>query len=924
MSGKPRGRPPAVKKRKVNEQGEFIDSQNEEVDSQEGEFTGELELAGTESGTETGTETGTGTGAEDGAATGTADRAVGGTPEGAVGGAAGGAVGGAVIDSIAGSGTRTPAGAMETGQVTGQERAELARVIGLLDQRNSRTGREPTNTQGTNSTRISRASSPTGNVARLHQENLNRWEALGARQTNVENEMVKMSTLLVDLRREMTKMNESLAVQTKNMPNGNQTGDRLGNLTEKVNQNGYRDTGAIPKRNTRSTMINNAETPENYQSEFARTLNQTIGGTIRPNSGDRDGEVVIDNFDRFYNNNRTISGPPTVLTTPVTRNETYRYEQMYHERERERRELRDMDEQIIRNSNLTQLSIQNRIQNPRANLNPRQIIRDENLPGGSRLEGNNPQSGPRVYPQNIMAEGNSNVGAGPDDANDSKHAGQMLRNCPEWTGPSSGVTFRDWIQSMKNRFLFGPPLSDEWKKLMVYEKLKDVARTMAGEEMNPGIETNLNIKNDRFEDYVAKLAEKLDPAQNLQRLKDQLENRKQRADEPVDFYLLSVTNQWKKIYTIDEQSRSEIRENLCKVFKNSLINPMLRRKAREFHMYLKPPNDYEQLHKAILTEARLIREMINAGDLSSDKEVGTKEHLDYVQYKGENTKNNPGKLNSLNSIEEGDEDNCEVNFVKKGNWNKGVGQSFQKGRSFKPNNRFFRFSRLKNQNIGMKGRCFWCGDANHFVRDCPRKAKGLDRTVNGLNLEEECLERGYCIDEDGMICVEGPNEEEREEPISFEPDPQVNAFAQNRQNVKKNDNRRKGGYFKKRQAKFKKNNQFRTVTVISHYDENDKLLSEVIEDEEEAQESTEIQSLDLNEIFENNFTIGALDYEGEVDEGIFTELENNTGLEEIFSDNFATHSLINSLEDDENILERLSLEENQISELDCEKLNEYF
>lgn len=888
MTKKPRGRPPAQKKRKGNETDETTDSGESVTDySQTEEHAGETELAGTD------------------------DGAVGGAIGGAIGGAEGGAEGGADTERVTRSGARTPAGAMETGRVTNTERGELQRVLKILDKRNERTARELNQSHGTNSTRVSRANSPAGNTARLHQENLNRWEALGARQTNVEKEMKNMSQLLVEITK---KINEAIG-EPQNRPNGNPPSGRLGNLTERLDQNSRKETGTVPKRSTRSILINNDETPEDYQSEFARTLNQTIGGTVRPDSEERDGEEEVDNFDRFYINNRTVSGPPTIMNTPVTRNETHRYDEMYRERERERRELRHslFDEQIVRNSNL--LSIQNRTQTPQTNLYPRRSVRDENLSRGSRLDGNNPQSRPSGNSQNIIDD---NTGSRPGD--DSKHAGQVLRNCPEWTGPSSGVTFRDWIQSMRNRMKFGPALNDEWKKLMVFEKLKEMARTMAGEEMNPGIESNLAIQNYTFEEYVAKLAEKLDPAQNLQRLRIQLENRRQRADEPVDFYLLSVTNQWKKIYTPLEQSRSEIRENLCKVFKNSLINPMLRKKAREFHMYVNPPNDYEQLHKAILTEARLIREMVTAGDLSSDKEVGAKEHLDYEQYKGENTKSNSSKLNS---IEEGEDENCEVNFVKNGNWNKDVSQSFQKKRFFKPNNRFVR---IKNQNVGMKGRCFWCGDENHFVRDCPRKAKGLDRTVNGLKLEEECVGKGFEIDGDGMICVEVHNGENGEEmPNSYEPDPQVNALVRNRQNMKKNDNRRQGGYFRKRQARFKRNNQFKTVTVISHFDEDDKLIDEIVEEEENgAQESAEIQSLDLTEIFENNFNIGALDYEGQIEEEIFTGLENQTNSREAFSGEFVINTIGNFEDYDERLLEQLSLEENQISELDCERLDEYF
>ena len=44
------------------------------------------------------------------------------------------------------------------------------------------------------------------------------------------------------------------------------------------------------------------------------------------------------------------------------------------------------------------------------------------------------------------------------------------------------------------------------------------------------------------------------------------------------------------------------------------------------------PFDHAQLAKVILNEARLVREMVAAGDLESDKEVGALEQLGYEVY----------------------------------------------------------------------------------------------------------------------------------------------------------------------------------------------------------------------------------------------------------------------------------------------------
>ena len=113
--------------------------------------------------------------------------------------------------------------------------------------------------------------------------------------------------------------------------------------------------------------------------------------------------------------------------------------------------------------------------------------------------------------------------------------------------------------------------------------------------------------------------------------------------------------------------------------------------------------------------------------------------------------------------------------------------------------------------------------------------------------------------------------------------------------------------------------------MVSHYDDNDVLLEEIIEGDEEAQENTEIQSLDLNEIFENNMSLGALNYDEEIDEEIFKELDNEiNSIETLDSlDTFSSQCVINSL-DDFKTLDQSNSEITQISELDCDKLDKYF
>lgn len=777
----------------------------------------------------------------------------------------------------------------------GSEFSSLLRTIERGPE--SRNERSLANSQEISSPRLSRPNSPQENMARLHQQYLDRFEALGARQSVFEKNMEKMGELLLEINTKLNNDGTSVIQSRNNTSETRPYVGHSGDFSMGVDQNagGSRtgNTGTVPKRNLRDiSQINGNISRSQIETEPA------------------------DNFGQFYDQNRPNSGPPGMLYTPVNRNETYRYEKMTEDRERRRNEILN-ESQNNQNSNSDHITY-------RASL-------ERNSFGGSRHESYNTRSGPQDNFQNYRQVDNGQVEPR-HNINESENAGRILRNCPEWSGPNSGVTFRQWMNSMRNRLLFGNCLGDKWKKVIIYEKLTETALTIAGEDMNPGIETNLSILNCSFEEYIKKLAEKLDPAQNLQRLKDQLESRKQRPDEPIDFYILSITNQWKKIYTPAEQTRNEVREVLCKLYKNSLVNPLLRKKAREFHQYVNPPNDYDQLSKVIMNEARLVREMVSAGDLEPDKQVGALEQLDYEMYNTKFSKVSTGKLNSID-IETAEES---INFVKK-DWKNGY-KPYQKKRFFKPT---MRIARLKNQNIGMKGRCFWCGDESHFVRDCPRKAKGLDRTVNGVDLEQECKEKGFEIDDEGLICAWITNDDEANmKPISFDSEPEINVIdAQNHKNWKMNNKSRfqgkkKGGYFRKRNMKVKKNNQFRTVSVISHFDEDDNLLEEIIEEQDETQGKSEIQSLDLNDIFESNFSLGVLDCNDEINEEIFTELDqiengldngiNESNLEENFSNEFFITDSVSNCEENLDDLSQFVNEGDRPSLQDCEKLEKYF
>ena len=208
-------------------------------------------------------------------------------------------------------------------------------------------------------------------------------------------------------------------------------------------------------------------------------------------------------------------------------------------------------------------------------------------------------------------------------------------------------------------------------------------------------------------------------------------------------------------------------------------------------------------------------------------------------------------------------------------------------------------------------------------------------------MEQECKEKGFEIDDEGLICAWITNDDEANmKPISFDSEPEINVIdAQNHKNWKMNDKSRfqgkkKGGYFRKRNMKVKKNNQFRTVSVISHFDEDDNLLEEIIEEQDETQGKSEIQSIDLNDIFESNFSLGVLDCNDEINEEIFTELDqiengldngiNESNLEENFSNEFFITDSVSNCEENLDDLSQFVNEGDRPSLQDCEKLEKYF
>ena len=110
--------------------------------------------------------------------------------------------------------------------------------------------------------------------------------------------------------------------------------------------------------------------------------------------------------------------------------------------------------------------------------------------------------------------------------------------------------------------------------------------------------------------------------------------------------------------------------------------------------------------------------------------------------------------------------------------------------------------------------------------------------------------------------------------------------------------------------------------MISHYDENDELLDEVIEDEGNVDpENPEIQSLDLSDIMENNFSLGMLNCNDQLDEDIFVGLESETNSIVMFSDESDVNTVLELEELDE--IDQSVEERTQISETDCDKLEHY-
>ena len=111
------------------------------------------------------------------------------------------------------------------------------------------------------------------------------------------------------------------------------------------------------------------------------------------------------------------------------------------------------------------------------------------------------------------------------------------------------------------------------------------------------------------------------------------------------------------------------------------------------------------------------------------------------------------------------------------------------------------------------------------------------------------------------------------------------------------------------------------------------MLEEIIEEQDETQGKSEIQSIDLNDIFESNFSLGVLDCNDEINEEIFTELDqiengldngiNESNLEENFSNDFFITDSVSNCEENLDDLSQFVNEGDRPSLQDCEKLEKY-
>lgn len=436
--------------------------------------------------------------------------------------------------------------------------------------------------------------------------------------------------------------------------------------------------------------------------------------------------------------------------------------------------------------------------------------------------------------------------------------------------------FTTWLQDIKMAMEYGNELSDHQKKVIVYGRLTGDAREMAGSSLSPAEPENHAARAATFEEFVRMIEDRVDPTQNKQQTKTEFEMRIQHGDEPLDAYLRDKQKLWERIYKYGEHKDIPY---LHEFIIRGMINNKLKKKARSAR--IEPPTDTEKLFKYILEEAAIIQDQLRAGEITADKAIGTavrKQKVTYLAYKSQaNT-----TINQLNYAE-----NDETNFVKSGQYFKtNKGQTISQGQSassYNPKPKFGQkktfYKRLRNQNTGSKGRCYWCGNKEHFIRDCPRKAAGLDRTINGINCQQSYEEAGLLIDEEGYICAlqigtqeietdrdqfETENETEGEIQAIGQHRYQSNNFRNNnnfRQNY--NKNKKKGSFFKTRKMRTMRNNRVHEVMVISHYDDDGHFLYEEQLEKEPNHDSQEIQEVDLEEIFENNYSINMIGMENE-------------------------------------------------------------
>lgn len=508
------------------------------------------------------------------------------------------------------------------------------------------------------------------------------------------------------------------------------------------------------------------------------------------------------------------------------------------------------------------------------------------------------EAGDRFPRQNHHGEDNAWQGRGYEKDNDPKSAASVMQLSQTWSGHGS-MSFQQWIKSVKNNLAFYPLMKPDWKKMIVFQKLTGEARAIAGDDLDPGLETNRAAVEASFDEYIKLLTAKIDPVQNIQLLRNEFEGRLQFADEPVDAFLVDKVALWERIYALPERSDDHKKAYLIENIIKSLVNEQLKMEMRKIWPYINPPNDYSQMRNHLMIQAGIIQDRLRNGEITGDQAVGTAVRHQQASYLTGKLENNEKKVQGVdvNSIDG-------ISFVK-GGYKPGSGGQSGKFRtpyksSFKQGQRFVR---LKNQNLSLKGKCFWCGSSDHFVRECPKKAAGHDKSVNGLETEAKYDQLGLTIDGEGFICAWVEEDEELDNSQSLDDSEQmVQAISPKGPNSKwKNTGRvkfqgNKNGYSVKRRSKIRKDNRIQTVLMISHYDGDNELLYEEILEEDpieppKVREEPEIQALDLEEIFSNSFSIGTL-----------------ADCEEI----------------DRQMLHEWELEKTPITEKECEDLADYF